>query len=207
MEIRRRGGRATWLVGDVTDSNQVSAMVRGASEKLGPISIVIHAAAWRSHRPFLELTFEEWQRTRDVTLKGAYLLTRATLPTMTEAGYGRYVFIGGSSSTTGLPIGCAHIAAAKGALRGFARALAQESSARGVTANVVSPGLVATDARIAAGSSPNYSGWDPLRSSALGRMVTVDEVTSTVLFLCDPTAQAITGAQIAVDGGTFAFGD
>jgi NAD(P)-dependent dehydrogenase (short-subunit alcohol dehydrogenase family) len=205
-EIANVGGRSVLLVGDVADAAAVSNAVAECVDELGPVSTVIHAAAFRTHRPMLELTIEEWRRTLDVTLRGSYLLAHATLDGMVARGFGRYVLIGGSSAITGLPIGCAHVATAKSALRGFVRALSQEAGSHGVTANVVSPGMIATEERRAA-DPKLYSGWDPLKASVLGRMVYVEEVVRAAMFLCEVEAAAITGAVLAVDGGTFAFGD
>jgi 3-oxoacyl-[acyl-carrier protein] reductase len=203
-EIAAFGGHATALVGDVSREDQATELVAGCAEVLGPITSVIHCAAYRSHFGLLELPLAEWRLSRQVALGSAHLLARAVLPAMLEVGFGRFVLIGGTAMNTGLPIGHAHVATAKAALRGFVRALAQETGRSGVTANVVSPGTIDTETR--KGERPNFSGWDAVEQSILGRMVTMHEITTLCAYLCSPEAQPITGQVINADGGTFAFG-
>lgn len=203
-EIADAGGSAVALVGDVSDPRQAAQVVANCAEALAPVTTVIHCASYRSVRPLLDLSLEEWRRARQVTLGGAHFLARAALPAMLDSGFGRFVLIGGNAMHTGLPVGHAHAATAKAALGGFVRALAQEVGRRGVTANVVSPGTIDTEAR--AGKPPEFSEWDPIEGSALGRMITMQEVASTCLYLCTSEAEHITGQVINADGGTFVLG-
>ncbi len=203
-EIRALGSRAVVLKGDVSLEHDVNQMVAMCQKELGPISTVIHCAAYRSHKPTRDLSYDEWKMTFAVSLGGAHLLARSTLSSMTDSGFGRFIFIAGSSSVFGLPDGCAHVAASKSALRGFARSLAQEVGDKGVTANVVSPGPINS------GGSRTVAPmgrWDPIRASALGRMATSQEVASLILYLCTPEAAIIQGQVIMADGGVFGFDD
>jgi 3-oxoacyl-[acyl-carrier protein] reductase len=203
-QIRESGSQAISLPGDVANADDVERMVDTCAARLGPISTVIHCAAFRSHQPMHELTYDEWKRTLSVSLGGAYLLARSTVPTMASAGFGRLVFIAGSSIVSGLPTGCVHVATAKSALRGFVRSLVQEVGARGVSANVVSPGPI--DFGRHQEIAP-MGRWDPVRASSLGRMATADELAELCLFLCSPAAAIIQGQTIMADGGVFGFGD
>jgi 3-oxoacyl-[acyl-carrier protein] reductase len=204
-EIEEAGGTATPLVGDVALEDRVAAVVDRCAGELGGITSVVHSAAYRSHGELVDLDLAEWRRPRQATVDGAFLLTRATLPRMRAAGFGRLVFVGGSAMVNALPVGHGHVATAKAALRGFVRAIAQEAGRDGVTANVVSPGVIATEAR---GSVvPTYRGWNPLDASALGRMASMHEVASLCLYLCRPEAAIVNGQTLNADGGTFAFGD
>jgi NAD(P)-dependent dehydrogenase (short-subunit alcohol dehydrogenase family) len=197
------GGQAIPLVGDVRDAAAVSAAVAACEAHLGPVTSVVHAAAQRSHEPIVDLSYRQWRETIDVTLAGAYHLTTSTIAGMRSRGFGRLVFIGGASTVHGLPRGCAHTAAAKSALRGLVRSLAQEAGRSGITANVVAPGTIASPSR--AGVWPVFDGWSPVDASVLGRPVEQAEVVSAVLYLLDPIAQPVTGQVIHVDGGLFGF--
>jgi 3-oxoacyl-[acyl-carrier protein] reductase len=105
----------------------------------------------------------------------------------------------------GLPVGHAHVAAAKAALRGFVRALAQDAAGSDVTANVVSPGTINTEARRSV--APVIEGWDPVGASVLGRMLRMDEVAALCLYLCQPEAAILNGQVLNADGGTYGFGE
>jgi 3-oxoacyl-[acyl-carrier protein] reductase len=199
-EIERSGRRATAVLADVSDVDQVEAAFQRASTHLGPITSVISCAAYRSHAPTTDLPLAEWRRVLSVTLDGAFHLTRAALTPMLDRGYGRFVFIGGSVAHTGLPVGAAAVATAKAALSGFVRSLAQETGGHGVTANVVVPGKIGPQGEV------DLSDWDPASSSALGRNASYREVVDLCMFLCTPAAQAVQGQVLHVDGGIFGFG-
>ena len=203
--VSSTGGRAAALVGDVADGDAVQRVVHRCRAELGDISTVIHCAGYRSHANIVDLPLEDWRRAIAVTLHGAYFLARETVPAMAAAGFGRFVFIGGNCLHTGMPVGSAHVAAAKGGLRGFVRALAQETGRAGITANVVSPGVVDTESR--ASEAPVIAGWDPAGASTIGRMAETEEIASLCLFLCGPGGATVNGQTIMADGGTFAFGD
>lgn len=204
-ELEQAGGTALTLIGDVGVEDEAIAVVDRCTRELGPVTSVIHSAAYRSHGELVDLELAEWRRPRQVTLDAAFLLVRATLPAMRAAGFGRFVFIGGSAMVNALPIGHGHVATAKAALRGLVRAIAQEAGRDGITANVVSPGVIDTEAR--ASVVPTYGGWNPVDASALGRMVSMHEVASLCLHLCRPEGAIVTGQTINADGGTFGFGD
>src|SRR5262249_1180090 len=141
-EIAAHGGQAVALVGDVADEQQAARVVTTCLAALGSVTTGIHCAAYRSSYGLLDLPLDEWRLARKVILGGAHLLARLTLPAMIERRFGRFVLIGGNAMYTGLPVGHAHAATAKAALRGFVRALAQEAGRQGVTANIVSPGTI-----------------------------------------------------------------
>ncbi|MFI5088401.1 MAG: SDR family NAD(P)-dependent oxidoreductase, partial [Terriglobales bacterium] len=100
-------------------------------------------AAIRPHKPFTELTVEDWEAVRGVVLDGALYLTRAVIPSMVKNSYGRILFFTGDGSFTGGK-GRAHVSAAKMGLVGLARALASEFAEHNIRVNVVSPGSIDT---------------------------------------------------------------
>ena len=147
----------------------------------------------------------------DVNLTGAFLTARAALPDLTRDGAGagrRIVFIASTAGLKGYPYVAAYCAAKHG-LVGLARALAAELAPRGVTVNAVCPGFTETPlleaslATIAAktGRTREQAEAELARHNPQGRFVAPEEVAETVLFLCTPQAQAITGQAISVSGG------
>ena len=202
--------RATAIVADVTREGEVQAMVDSARTAHGAIDILIANAGAAESAPSAKLDLAHWQRMLDVNLTGAFLPARAVLPDLTRPGASgtRIVFV---SSTAGLK-GYAYVAAycaAKHGLVGLARALAVELAPRGVTVNAVCPGytetplLEASLANIAekTGLTRDDAEASLKRLNPQGRFVSAEEVAATVLWLCSPAAQAITGQAISVSGG------
>jgi NAD(P)-dependent dehydrogenase (short-subunit alcohol dehydrogenase family) len=202
--------RSTAIVADVTREGDVQAMVETARAAHGPIDILIANAGAAESAPFVKLDLAHWQRMLDVNLTGAFLSAKAALPDLTRSGASgtRIVFV---SSTAGLK-GYAYVAAycaAKHGLVGLARALAVELAPRGVTVNAVCPGytetplLEASLANIAdkTGRTRDDAEASLKRLNPQGRFISPEEVAATVLWLCTPAAQAITGQAISVSGG------
>jgi 3-oxoacyl-[acyl-carrier protein] reductase len=200
--IEDRGGRAIAIRADVTDEAAVESMVVDATARLGPISSVVHCAAFRTpHRPVPEIPWDDWTRVIAVALDGAFLCAKATLPGMLEQGFGRFVFVGGATSYTGRPDGSTPGATAKAGLEGLARAIAQEFGPRGITANVVIPGALETNRT---SELEAHGPWSAVRMSTIRRLVRLDEAAALCLHLCGNLGGAINGARLVVDGGLMA---
>jgi 3-oxoacyl-[acyl-carrier protein] reductase len=133
----------------------------------------------------------------DTNLGGAYRVAKRAAPGMLRARAGRMIFLSSVVALTG-SAGQANYAAAKAGLVGLARSIARELASRGITANVVAPGPVATD--MIASLSPERVA-DITAAVPLGRVATPEEVAAAVVFLASPAAAFITGAILPVDGG------
>jgi 3-oxoacyl-[acyl-carrier protein] reductase len=173
-------------------------MAAKALSEFGRVDILINNAAIRPHKPFTEVTTEDWEEVRGVVLDGAIYLTRAVIESMVKHEYGRILFFTGEGAFVG-GNGRAHVSAAKMGLVGLARGLASEFAARNIRVNVVSPGSIDTTR-----ANPEWYGNRPPSAAGipLGRQGKVDEIAATCLFLVSDDGGFITGQTIHVNGGT-----
>jgi NAD(P)-dependent dehydrogenase (short-subunit alcohol dehydrogenase family) len=207
-DVRSAGGRAVAAPMDVTDAASVRAGVARATEAVGAPSAVVNNAGVAVSGKFTELTTEDWNRTFDVNVTGAFLVTQACLPAMLAAGRGRVVMIGSTASVQGFPY-VAHYVASKHAVLGLARALALEVASKGVTVNCVCPGYVDTELTrrsleniVRTTGRPMEDARRALESaSPQRRLMTPEEVADTVAWLCSDEAGGVNGQAIVVNGG------
>src|SRR6185437_14736557 len=201
-EVREIGVKSLAIIADVAKKDQVDAMVARAMSEFGRVDILVNNAAIRPHKPFTEVTDQEWETFRGVVLDGAIRCTQAVIPSMVQNKYGRILFFTGDGSFTG-GSGRAHVSAAKMGLVGLARALASEFAPQNIRVNVVSPGSIDTRR-----DNPEwYQGRTPSAAGIpLGRQGHVDEIAATCLFLVSDDGGFITGQTIHVNGGTGYYG-
>src|SRR3989449_3734211 len=197
QEARGLGVKALSVLADVANKEQVDRMVSRALSEFGKIDILINNAAIRPHKPFTEVTVQDWEEVRGVVLDGAFYCTRAVINTMAANHYGRIVFFTGEGAFAG-GANRAHVSAAKMGLVGLARSLAVEFAAQNIRVNVVSPGSIDTsraNPEWYQGRSPNAAGNPPGRQGA-GR-----EIAPTCPVLGRDDGGFITGQTIHANGG------
>jgi len=182
---------------DVTDPAQVEAAFTSVEETLGPVEVLVANAGITKDMLLLRMKEDAWSEVIDTNLTGVYRTVRRALGPMVRAHRGRIVLV---SSVVGFmgSAGQVNYGAAKAGLVGLARSLAREVGSRGITVNVVAPGMVDTDMIASLGEQRV----EQLRSLVpLGRAATADEVAAAVVFLSSDDAAYVTGAVLAVDGG------
>ena len=193
---------------DVTDSESVRTAFAAAVERFGPPHILVNNAGQAVSSKLLDTDDALWNQIMAVNVTGVFLCTRAVLPHMLKQAFGRIVNI---ASTAGLR-GAAYIsayAASKHAVIGLTKSLALELANRDITVNAVCPGYTDTDivtravANIAAktGRSKHQALETLLATNPQHRLITPQEVAHTVLWLCAPGTQSVTGQSIVLSGG------
>jgi NAD(P)-dependent dehydrogenase (short-subunit alcohol dehydrogenase family) len=182
-------------------------IVSGDLPDLGDIDVCVsNAAITDTIAPAHRMTPEQWQRDLDVNLTGAFRVVQACLPGMRERRFGRVIVISSGAARAGLP-GQVAYAASKAGLVGMVKTIAAENAGRGITANAVLPGMVATE-KVRAMPAEVLDA--VIASLPAGRMASPEEVAALVSFLASEDAGYITGEAIGIDGGfglnTFSLG-
>jgi 3-oxoacyl-[acyl-carrier protein] reductase len=182
---------------DVTDSASVTRAVEEVAAQQGPVQVLVNNAGITKDGLFLGLDEEEFVSVVDTNFLGAMRVTKAVVPDMVKARWGRIVFIGSAVGMWGSP-GVTNYASSKSALVGLARSLAWELGRRNITANIVTPGVIETEliAHVGEQARAHATANTPMRRP--GRL---DELTPAVLFLASEGASYITGAMLPVSGG------
>ncbi len=191
------GSRAHVLPCNLSDRDAVAELPKQAAEALGGLDILVNNAGITRDNLFMRMKDEEWDAVLEVNLTSAMRLCRAVLRPMMKARWGRIINIGSIVGTTGNP-GQVNYAAAKAGLVGMTKSLAQEVASRGITANVVAPGFIATPMTDALNDDQKaaINGQIPA-----GRMGTPEEIAAAVLYLASPEAAYVTGTTLHVNGG------
>ena len=201
-EVAERSGvQAFGLRCDVTDEAAVDAALTTLQASAPPVGALVNNAGITSPVKFVDVTGEEWDRVFAVNVRGAYNITRRVVPGMVERGFGRVVFLSSVSAERGGGVfGGVAYSAAKAAQLGFARALAREVGAHGITVNSVAPGLIDTD--ITAGKLDGEREAQLLAGIPVGRKGRIADVADLITYLCREESGYITGATYDVNGGS-----
>jgi 3-oxoacyl-[acyl-carrier protein] reductase len=198
-EIAAAGGAAEAAALDVTDPAAAERVVSETLERHGRIDILVNNAGVARDQLMLRMKRGDWDAVLATNLTAAFTLTQAVLKPMIRQRAGRIVCIGSVVGQAG-NAGQANYAASKAGLIGFAKAVALEIGSRGVTVNVVAPGLIDTDMTraITERAQEDWASRIPLR-----RLGTPDDVAAAVCFLVSDEASYITGQVLAVNGGMY----
>ena len=197
-EIRASGWDARAFQLDVADAEAVTQVVRDVEESWGAVDILVNNAGVVSRRAIPDLSLGEWDRTLEVNLRGAFLMSQAVLPEMKHRKRGAIVNISSVAAIGGgLAVGADYVAS-KAGLLGLTRHFARAGAPFGVRANAVCPGIIATRATTLLDEARQE---DLHAQIPMGRFGSAEEVASVVLFLVSDMASYVTGEVIAVTGG------
>lgn len=195
--VKASGGEAASFVGDVTDPDDVTALVNQTVERFGRLDGLVHNAASRAEQAFDSITLSEWRHVLAVTLDAAFLCAQTCLPHLRRSDAASIVHIGGQTGHQGAAHR-AHVVTAKAGLAGFTRALALDLAPDRITVNCVVPGRIDTVRGLP--GAPELPP-DRRRAPPIGRRGQPEEIAAMVRMLCGPDARYITGQSIHVNGG------
>ncbi len=199
-EVTQLGRQALICRLDVRDRDACDEVVAQALDRFGRIDLLVNNAAGNFLVRAAELTDKGWRAVLDIVLTGTFNMSQAVYPALRDAGGGSIINITTTYVGSGAPF-MAHSGAAKAGVLNLTRTLAVEWGADGIRVNAVAPGLVA-ETEGARRLAESIGIVDAYRAQVpLGRLVTIDDVASTVLFLASDAASMITGVEITVDGG------
>jgi NAD(P)-dependent dehydrogenase (short-subunit alcohol dehydrogenase family) len=203
FELVKAGHRAMFATADVSRKDQVEAAVATVKSQLGPVNVLFNHAGTIVIKPFLETEEEDWDMLFDVNVKSMYLMTRAVLPMMLQAGKGSIVCTSSISAVYATPMEVLYDAT-KGACHMFARAIAVEFRDRGIRCNAVCPGFIETPHGLREVRELTALGVDASEAAikaAQGRFGQPEDIARAALYLASDDAEFITGTQLFVDGG------
>ncbi|WP_294269018.1 3-hydroxybutyrate dehydrogenase [Sphingomonas yabuuchiae] len=203
------GAAALYDPADMTQPDQIAAMIERAAKETGSVDIVINNAGIQHVAPITEFPVEKWDAIIAINLSSAWHMMRAAIPHMRARGWGRIITTASAHSLVASPNKSAYVAAKHGVV-GITKTVALEVATDGITANCISPGYVWTplvenqipDTMKARGLSREQVIDDVLlKAQPTKEFVTIEQVAALALFLCRDEAKSITGANLSVDGG------
>jgi 3-oxoacyl-[acyl-carrier protein] reductase len=197
--LAEAGNAGTGISLDVTDGAAVDVALSAIEQRFGAVTILVNNAGITRDNLLVRMKEDEWDAIMATNLKPAYRLAKAVLRGMMKARHGRIIQIGSVIASSGNG-GQTNYAAAKAALIGFSKSLAQEVGSRNITVNCVAPGFIDTDMTRAL---PDAQRAKLLEHIPLGRLGAPEDVAHAVAFLASREAGYITGVTLHVNGGMY----
>ncbi len=206
--IKSAGGQAVPFFGDIASFDEARRLVKMAVDQFGRVDILVNNAGVCRDSLFIDLDEATWDLVNNVNAKGVYLVTRAVLPHMMAARYGKIVNISSRSGKEGL-VGLSHYAASKFAVIGLTQSLAREMGPYNINVNAICPGILRTaiyesllDARAQRQHIERETVWsNVVKQTPLGRPQEPEDIANLVLFLSSDVSCNITGEAINLNGG------
>ncbi|MGE4584552.1 MAG: SDR family NAD(P)-dependent oxidoreductase [Sphaerochaeta sp.] len=198
-EIEQAGGRAHRFALDLRRVDSIRSCFADIEEQLGPIDVLVNNAGMGNPIPAEQITEEDWDWMMDLNLKGTFFCCQEAGKRMLERNKGRIVNISSQASVVAIPHEAVYCAS-KGGLNMLTKTLAVEWSGRGVTVNAVGPTFVYTPGTAERLDDPQFLN-QVLQKIPRGRVATIEDVASAVMYLASDHADMVTGTLLLVDGG------
>ena len=195
--IAAAGRRGLLVRADVSDEQQVRALVDRTYAEFGAVDILVNDAGTFGQFFFHELPVEEWDRVLGINLRGVFLCTRFVLPRMLDRGSGNVINVASQLGQIG-GVEMVHYSASKAGVIGFTKALAREVSAKGIRVNAIAPGPILTD--MMAEETEEWAA-RKLGELPIGRFGEVHEVAPTAVFLASEESSYYVGQTLCPNGG------
>lgn len=199
LELTSQGHRAEAMSLDVTDAEALARVPAEIVQRHGRLDVIVSNAGIARDQLLMRMKREDWDAVIATNLTATFVLTQAAVRPMLKQRGGRIIAISSVVGQTG-NAGQSNYAASKAGLIGFAKALAREVASRGITVNVVAPGLVDTEMTRAMSGKAQI---DWAAEIPIGRPGTPDDIAAAVCFLASDEAAYITGHVLAVNGGMY----
>ena len=205
LEALNMVSKASFAAADMSKSEEIE----DAFFKLGQIDILVNNAGIQHVSPVEDFPTEKWDAIIAINLSSAFHCTKAAMPAMKSAGWGRVINIASAHSLVASPFKSAYVAAKHG-IAGFTKSVALEVAELGITVNAISPGYVKTPlveaqipdtARIRGITEEEVVRDVMLAPQPTKEFVASDDIGAMTVFLCSDAAKAITGANLSIDGG------
>lgn len=191
------GERAHVLPCNLSDGAAVDALPKQAIEAMGGLDILVNNAGITRDQIFMRMSDEEWQSVIDVNLTSTMRLCRGVMRPMMKSRWGRIINISSIVGATGNP-GQVNYAASKAGMVGLTKSIAYEVASRGITANAVAPGFIATAMTEKLNDDQKAAINTKIPAARMGKP---EEIAAAVLYLASPEAGYVTGATLHVNGG------
>jgi len=185
---------------NVTDNDQISALIKSITEDYGSVDILINNAGITRDNILVRMKEDEWDDIINTNLSSVYKMSKAVMRGMIKKRSGRIISITSVVGSMG-NAGQTNYAAAKAGIMGFTKSLAREVGVRGITVNAIAPGFIKTDMTDAL---PDEQKEALASQIPLARLGTVDEIAQSVLFLAGESGSYITAQTLHINGGMFA---
>lgn len=188
------------LACDVRDPAQCEAAVQQAIDTFGHVDVLINNAGISQSKRLMDSTRDDYDLVMDVSLRGAYNMSRALAPHLRARRSGSIVCMGSVAAQRGGGVlGGPHYAAAKGGVQSLAKAMARELAPDGVRVNAIAPGLV--DTELLVGKIDDSGKQRVAESTPMGRLATPLDIANAFLFLASDLSSYVTGVVLDVNGG------
>ncbi len=198
-KIAAAGGKIFFQKIDITDRAMVQNAVDGIIRDHGKIDILINNAGVIRDRSFMKMNQQEWDVVVNVNINSLFVTTKAVLPHMKEAGYGRIISASSVNAMAGA-FGQTNYAASKAAIQGFTRSLCKEVGKYGITVNCIAPGFVKSEM---SDSMPPEVIAAGIKMIPVGRIGTPEDMGHAYLFLASKEAGFVSGITLHANGGAY----